>query len=743
MELLAPAGSRESLIMAVRCGADAIYMGGTSFNARASAANFNKEQLSEAIDYCHSHNVKAYITLNTLLYDDELMLAYDDACEISSMGADAFIIQDLGLLSLLKENTDIELHASTQMSLHNVDGVKTAVELGCKRVVLARETPIEDIKKIKERTDTEIEVFVHGALCIGFSGQCLFSSLVGGRSGNRGKCAQACRLPYELLNDSKECASGYLLSPKDLCTVSYINKLLDVGVDSLKIEGRLKRPEYVGVVTKQYREVLDLLSSDKDVEPTRYINELAAIFNRGGFTKGYYLGANDIIFSQSPNNTGIKVGRVLSADGKHIFADKRICKGDGVEIRRNSQGIGGGAVYDIIKDGNKVNSAEGKAVINSLAPSCKDAEIYRTTDKAQIDSINSYAAKEVPRIGLKVFFEQTENSLCLTVDDSRYKVAVEREYDFVQGGTREGDVISSLSKFGGTQYYVKNASVSVIQGGYIPQGIINSMRREAKEKLDLSKILSQKNRTAYKALEDVAHRADSILHHEPLRSIFAYDPCQLKVLCSDKRYSRVYYKPTDYNIPVKLPEDRVNQVYFVPFDISFEEDMSLYDIAEKFDGIYAENLFCIQLARRLNKKCIAGLGLNVLNCESAILLHEMGCEAVTISCEATAKQIDAISQVCDSEVVARGRLPMMKLAFCPARGQGLCTACNGKFELKDRLGNLFELSRFKTRKCRNIILNSVNIDLEAEMQKKGISVCDLNNGILGSKVTKGHYNRGV
>lgn len=211
---MAPAGSQRALQMAVRCGADAVYLGGPAFNARASAANFTMEQLGEAFDYCHIHNVKAYVTLNTLLKNSELLPAFDAACDMLHMGADAFIVQDLGLIRMLKKHTNAELHASTQMSIHNAYGVLAAQKLGCSRVVLARETPLGDIAKIKKETGAEIEIFIHGALCIGFSGQCLMSSMLGGRSGNRGCCAQACRLPYALTGKGKTVDSGYLLSAK-------------------------------------------------------------------------------------------------------------------------------------------------------------------------------------------------------------------------------------------------------------------------------------------------------------------------------------------------------------------------------------------------------------------------------------------------------------------------------------------------------------------------------------------------
>ena len=742
MELLAPAGSPECLKIAVKCGANAVYLGGTSFNARASASNFDKQQLQEAFDYCHTHDVKAYVTLNTLLYDNELLTAYHDACEMASMGADAFIVQDIGLLSLLKNNTNFELHASTQMSIHNKQGVIAAMEMGCKRIVLARETPLKDIIEIKRATDAELEIFVHGALCMGFSGQCLFSSLAGGRSGNRGKCAQACRLPYQIIQNEAVLHKGYLLSPKDLCTIEYLKQICKANVDSLKIEGRLKRPEYVGVVTRQYREALDAIDANVDFDSYGATRELAAIFNRGGFTKGYYLGNNDVIYSASPNNTGLKVGRVVSDDGKTIMTDTTKNKGDGVEIRKNGKSLGGGAVFDIKVNGEKLDKASGKIKVNSLASNCSGADIYRTTDIEQLNRINAFSAKERQIIGIKMRFVQHNEVLELFIDDSKRTVSVTRAYSYTEGNTASDVIKKGLEKLGGTQYYAQSVEIIRNVEGYIPQSMINSMRREAVETLNQTKIDEAKSRADFKVIEQLNVR-NCVEGQSVGNSIFAYNEQQLQILCRDTRYKRVYYKPINYNQKVLLPSNRVNEVFFVPFDVSFSNDMKLYSDIKTFDGIYAENLFAVILAHELNMKCIAGMGLNVLNCESARKLTEMGCHIITISCEATAAQIKAISHMCRAEIVSKGRLPMMKLVCCPAKHYNMCSRCNGDFALKDRKNNMFELQKFQISECRNILLNCVNVDLFDEAKQLGIGACDLNNGIQSAITTKAHFKRGV
>ncbi len=280
-EILAPAGGMESVYAAVRSGADAVYMGAENFSARSSAQNFTKEELKSAIDYCHLHGVKTYLTLNTLIFDTEMQEALDLSVRAYNLGIDALIIQDLGLASILKnELPEIPLHGSTQMSVHTPEGAKLLQDLGFKRVVLSRELSLKEIKEIKEHTDIELEVFIHGALCMCVSGQCYFSAMLGGRSGNRGKCAQPCRLPFKLKG-----GSDYALSLKDLSLMDHIGELEKIGVHSLKIEGRMKRPEYVAAATKAAKNMRDEGFID---EETRF--ELEGVFSRTGFTDAYLLG---------------------------------------------------------------------------------------------------------------------------------------------------------------------------------------------------------------------------------------------------------------------------------------------------------------------------------------------------------------------------------------------------------------------------------------------------------------------
>lgn len=300
MKLLSPAGDFESLKMAVFYGADEVYLGVKDFNAR-NIEGFSLTSLREAVDFAHIYGVKVHLAVNILFSNSELQSALDLVVDAYNLGVDAFIIQDLGLASLISKNyPEICIHASTQMGLHNLEGVQFAKSVGFSRVVLARETPLEEIKRIKQNCDIEIEYFAQGALCVSFSGNCYLSSYLCGASGNRGKCKQLCRLPYKFFEGNKKLAEGYLLSAKDFCMISRLQELKDAGVDAIKIEGRARRPYYVAVATREYKNALDGKPAD--------INELKLAYNRD-FTPGYFDGNGNII-SNYKNHIGVQIGKI-------------------------------------------------------------------------------------------------------------------------------------------------------------------------------------------------------------------------------------------------------------------------------------------------------------------------------------------------------------------------------------------------------------------------------------------------
>ncbi len=321
IELLSPVGDLNCLKAAIQNGANSVYFGSSRFNARIYANNFELDDLKKVVEYCKIRNVKTHLTLNTLIKNSEFKDAVYLAKNAYEAGIDAIIVQDLGLAKFLIDNfPKMPIHASTQMSIHNLQGVLELEKLGFKRAVLARELSIEEIEYICNNSNIEIEVFIHGALCISYSGQCLLSSMAGARSANRGKCAGPCRLPYELLcknNENKKVSSlgkGYLLSTRDLCGLTYIPRLINAGVKCFKIEGRMKSPEYVATVTRIYRKYIDMaLKNEEFIIDNNDVNDLMQVFNRGGFSTGHLDSQkpnNNLIFPDKPNNMGIYLGKI-------------------------------------------------------------------------------------------------------------------------------------------------------------------------------------------------------------------------------------------------------------------------------------------------------------------------------------------------------------------------------------------------------------------------------------------------
>ena len=314
VELLSPSGSFEALKYAINNGADAVYLAGKMFGARAFANNFDNDEMVEAIKYAHSYGVKVYVTVNTIIFENEIddVIKFIDFLYLN--GVDAVIVQDLGLASIIvKRYPDLDLHASTQMNIQTLEEAKVLKKIGFKRIVLGREVNIQEIKRIKENLDIEIEVFAHGALCISYSGNCLMSSFVGSRSGNRGKCAQPCRLEYSLDGKKK-----YYLSTRDLSLVNDLNELYPY-VDSLKIEGRMKNPSYVGVVTNLYKTQINNIELSKNVSIKEKFNDLKITFNRT-FTKGFILNDKNenITNCDSQNHLGMLIGKVVNVNGNNI-----------------------------------------------------------------------------------------------------------------------------------------------------------------------------------------------------------------------------------------------------------------------------------------------------------------------------------------------------------------------------------------------------------------------------------------
>lgn len=491
-ELLSPAGSMESLKAGIQNGADAIYLGGSSFGARAAATNFDNDELIEAVKYAKLRDVNIFVTVNTSIKETEIedLISYTDF--LYKIGVDAIILSDIGIAEVLRKRyPNMELHASTQISAHSLNDVLELKQVGFDRVVIARELGIEEIKEICDNVDIDIEVFIHGAICVSYSGQCLMSSMLGDRSGNRGRCAQPCRQSYKLINKTTgkiiNVNGNYLLSPKDLCSIENIEKILDTGVKSLKIEGRMKRPEYVAVVTSRYRKAIDNYINNKITTDKKTLKEdLEAIFNRK-FTSGYLMSKNgsDIINLDKPNNVGVKVGEVLSFNLKKnklkIKLFGKLSKGDGINL-------GGGNIGRIIKDGEIFDcGVAGDIVeidfIKNIKPK---TPVYKTSDKQLVDNANKSFKEgiENKKINLKCeIFIKVGYKIKFNLEN----IEIFSDEIIEKANNKEAEIdkiIERLSKTGGTPYNFIFNNIFVDKKAFIPVSVLNNLRRKAIEKYE-------------------------------------------------------------------------------------------------------------------------------------------------------------------------------------------------------------------------------------------------------------------
>lgn len=496
VELLAPAGNMDSLKAAVMAGCDAVYLGGVLFGARAFAGNFTNEEIVYAINYAHLYGVKVYVTINTIIYDSEVERFLDYVRFLHKNNVDAVIIQDIGMFDLLRKKfPNLELHASTQMNIHNYDGALLAKNLGFKRVVMARETPIDVIKKIKEEIDIEIEVFIHGALCVSYSGECLLSALVGKRSGNRGTCAQICRKKYDFYDDDKNKlnTNNYLLSTKDLCTLKYVDKLIEIGVDSLKIEGRMKRSPYVYLVTKTYRKVIDnYYNTGKLKIDENDIIELKKMFNRN-FTKGFMLNEdnNNFTYDKRPNNIGIEVGQVISKvkNDLKIKLTYDVSVHDGLRILDDKEDKGLVINKMFINNKSVLEAKKGDVITLKYDKYVeKNSKVLLTSSKKQLDSISEAIKNQERFVYVDLSFTAKENeNLKLTITDGLNTVTEVLDKTPMRAINKETslDVIKKqLSKLGNTVYKARSITLNLDDNLFINIKDINEIRRRAISKLN-------------------------------------------------------------------------------------------------------------------------------------------------------------------------------------------------------------------------------------------------------------------
>lgn len=711
-EILSPAGSMDSAVAAVNGGCNAIYIGGRAFNARRSANNPSDESLKEIIRQCHLRGVKVHITLNTLYKDGELNDVLSFASKLCSYGADAFIIQDLGFFSLVRDNfKNIAPHASTQLTIHSPSQAQAFKEMGFQRVVLSRELNINEVKEIVNTVDVETEMFVHGALCVSYSGRCLMSSLLGGRSGNRGCCAQPCRMEYSLVCDGKTINNGYLLSPKDTCTLPFLKELLDANVTSWKLEGRMKSPEYVYLITSLYEKY-----SEKPEKPSAEdMKAITSIFNRGGEQgEGYFhFHSGKKMLSASPKNTGIYIGKVISAKGKgcSIALTEDLHPGDGIEIWTKGEHTGTG-ITKAAKAGDKIS-------LVLKAPARVGDKVYKSFDKALNDSLkNTYGeykhrqrvkAELKAKIGAPLALRLTADDVTIEATGAVAEKAQNNPMDY-------SSLTAQLAKTGNTPF-ILDFPQGDCEELYVPLSSLKELKRNACDKLE-------------KAIEEKYNRKVSFTPYTPVKTkkaeesrftIQVYTEEQLECALEQMEID-IYCEMTKNrvkNAPKLISQCHKNnsRLYFALPVIEHsnirrfvEESVAALEGTD-LDGYVMRNIEKIDTKKPL----VGDYTLNVFNSATLSFLKERF-ERVSLSPELNLRELEPLCGEA-SEIVVYGRLPVMTTRQCPVgvhmAGKGTDSYCKMRNShpecfLRDRKNAMFPVVTL-CDSCTALIMNSAPI----------------------------------
>ncbi|MDW7726275.1 MAG: DUF3656 domain-containing protein [Candidatus Methanoperedens sp.] len=658
-ELLAPAGSREALTTAIENGADAVYFGGTAFSARQDAALPDVEW---AIDYAHTRDVLAYVTVNTLIKDSELEKASEYLQLLSNAGADAVIVQDMGILKMVcEELPTLPVHASTQMSIHNIEGVKFLEELGVKRVVPARELTLAEINLIKSETGIELETFIHGALCFSYSGQCLFSSMIGGRSGNRGYCAQPCRKRYRI-NE----AEGHLLSPKDLDMSEHIGALMETGIDSFKIEGRLKRPEYVAGVVMTYRRLIErYLENPAGFHVTAHEKHtLLQLFNRG-FIAGYYFGnpGNSLMSREQAHNQGTYLGKVIEYDrnAAYIHLDEPLSTGDGIGTEGRGTGV---TVRSMYIDNIRVDRAPPGSTVRIPMEKFigKNEVIYKTYDSVLMESL--VTRKAITKIPVTMSFTaKTGKPVALRVTDGKNEVSISGEIPAKSIGSPASDeaITRQLEKLGNSIYEAQEIRIELDDGIFIPISQLNSLRRDAVKKLEEKHTASWKR--TYKKPGFTADRREG--KTKTLLSVNTCTPGTFEAAV-DSGADVVYFggevfgnkQPTkeEYRLALEYGKSKGVEVYLsTPLIV---KDMN--ELNADADGFLVTNpgvLYHLRNSYR-DKPVIIDYQFNIFN--RLAMSHLMGhSQRVTLSPELTLDELKQVTPYGRAECIVQGYFPLI------------------------------------------------------------------------------------
>lgn len=675
-ELLAPAGNMDAFLAAIEAGADAIYIGGYTFGARAFANNFSDDEIIKCINYAHLYGVKVYITVNTIVYEKEVDLFLNYIDFLHRNNVDAIIIQDLGMFDLVRKvYPNLELHASTQMHIHNLNGVLNLQKWGAKRVVMARETSYETLKEIKKHTSIELEVFVHGALCVSYSGQCLMSSLIGGRSGNRGKCAGTCRQQYNLIDDNgkKYNEDSYLLSTRDLNTLEDIGKLIELGIDSFKIEGRMKRAEYVYLVVSIYRKAIDNYLKYKETRITEDdILELKKIYNRR-FTKGYLFNDKNIMNTYRPNHLGIKIGKVIKKDKNSIYIklNNKLINGDGIRFL-NKVEDDGLIISQMYINKQKVISAKENDVIEIKGNiNCDNgATVIKTTDKEQMDKLNNLINKRTRKVSIngKVIVKQDE-FMKITLNDGKNEVTFisdEKPQLATNKPLMKEDIEKQIKKINDTIYTFRNLEIYTDNKSFVPLSKLNEIRRGAIELLDQKRLYNIEYKKCFYNIDlpnfNTVNKENILIRNKDMYN-------KIK----SKKFNELYLPDYLYNV---INDDRkVLKLSRV------QNENRKYDIPVLVGEIGS-----------IIKDCYTDFSFNVVNSYTVAFLHSIGVNRVTLSQELNDEEI---KELIDAYIKRYQKNPNLELIVY-GREEMMISKYNILKNL-DNHNNYFLMDKYKNR----------------------------------------------
>lgn len=691
-ELLAPAGNMDALKAAISNGADAIYLGMNKFGARAYANNFDIEELKEAVKYAHLRNVKIYVTMNTIVFDNELSDAYNQIKEIYLAGVDGIIVQDLAIFTHITENyLDMEAHCSTQMGIDDLEGTLLFKSLGAKRVVLSREVPIDKIRMIKKEAKIPIEIFVHGALCVSYSGNCLMSGLIGYRSGNRGRCVGSCRKPYELINTTtgEVLSNSYILSMKDLNTIKNIDELRCA--DSLKIEGRMKESVYVANVINSYRKALDNKVTTEDIK------NLEKTFNRT-FTKGYIFGEDkkNITNILKPNNFGFKIGYISKKTpiGYEITLSKELNQNDIIRIDHNNTDVNLTVAKMYDRDDNLISSSINKCYIKIKEDLAIGDSVYKTKDIKFHNYLESTYPKEFKRFTITMYvYGAVGSNLSITLECDGKSVYVESDFlleEAVNRPTDKAQFCKQFDRLNDTVYKLGNVDY-MVDGVFIPAAKINELRRLAIDALDNERLLK---RDEIK-LHDIKYDNISFENKNPELSVYCSTLEQYNA-AKDLGINTIYY---DDNII------RRNEITYPKTD----KDL----LIGGYGGIYAY---------KDSNEFSTDYSLNCVNYKSVYMLHKLGAKRVCLSYEMNLDQINDLITDYNKyiggnpnlEMIVYGKAPMMFTTYCPLKVFNQCGKCKqNEYIIKDEYGS-FPIESHKD--CTTTLLNGKNLNLIDDLE---------------------------